>query len=273
MNILACFTQLSVFVVVIMGGYEFIIPEHADRGNKTLPLCRDDIYVNGNTSYLTPSESTLDYVTRVNPTPGQYCRQSSEEVLSRFIWELSVAILFTSLLWWENFVDKNIMCGKHMILPLRIIKTKLQQLRQKSSVLTSVWKIGFTLACPFILLDGFQFSLPSYRLNKSSMPYYGPALINMASGVIGHFCAVIACTLCVQHFSFSLAVTLTTPLCLGIILLQCNVSTLCRVHLIDLYAAVSSGRNAEQCFLLEGIHCNQSGEGNSVWCCVLGVGQ
>lgn len=202
----SCLLQLSVFVVMAVGGMDFITPS-ATAANSTLPICPGD--VNGTET-------------------GLLCREPSPPFVGAAIWECVLGIILTSLIWWENFVDRNVYIRGHLVIPLKRIKQQLQYLRQKTSVLSSIWKISLIIAAPFILFDNFQFDLyfrsrQSYRLSYY-LPYYAPLAINMASGILAHLFASTACRLCMQQFSFSLPITLTTPISLALLVMQCDVS-------------------------------------------------
>ena len=96
-------------------------------------------------------------------------------VAYRLPWEAVTAVLLISVPWWENFMDAN--CSKlHQFaenmkrvnsfdlfilvihhLPFNMLSLCLlgfPQVRVKAYIFVSLWKIGLTLACSFLFLNG-----------------------------------------------------------------------------------------------------------------------
>ena len=71
-------------------------------------------------------------------------------------WEAPIALLFTSIIWWENYVDRDIklLCFK---LPFASYKRHLQAVRSKTNIGASLWKIGLTFAFGMLLLPNKSF--------------------------------------------------------------------------------------------------------------------
>ncbi len=61
-------------------------------------------------------------------------------------WQVPVALVLTSVKWWENFVDKTSFANR-----LFSIKKDIQRVRTKMAVLTSLWAIFFTLGFVYFL--------------------------------------------------------------------------------------------------------------------------
>ena len=89
LNALACVAQLSVFVVVAIGGFEFMTPAILENARMILPECEMEMKNN-------------------MTDPSRACRQAAEPFLFSNMWEPVVALLFTSFYWWENYVDQNL---------------------------------------------------------------------------------------------------------------------------------------------------------------------
>ncbi len=61
-------------------------------------------------------------------------------------WQVPLALLLTSVKWWENFVDKTSYTAK-----LFDLKKEIQRVRVKMAVITSLWGIFFTIGFVFLL--------------------------------------------------------------------------------------------------------------------------
>ena len=49
-------------------------------------------------------------------------------------WTFPVCLLLVSMMWWENFIEKNIsLCGGKLKIPLRDVKASMHILRQKAT--------------------------------------------------------------------------------------------------------------------------------------------
>lgn len=71
-------------------------------------------------------------------------------------WEAPIALLFTSIIWWENYVDRDIkfLC---MRIPLGSYKRHLQAVRSKVNIGASLWKIALTITFNFLMLPSNKF--------------------------------------------------------------------------------------------------------------------
>jgi hypothetical protein len=71
-------------------------------------------------------------------------------------WEAPIALLFTSIIWWENYVDRDIkiLCVN---VPLGSYKRHLQAVRSKVNIGASLWKIVLTITFNFLLLPSKKF--------------------------------------------------------------------------------------------------------------------
>jgi len=65
----------------------------------------------------------------------------------RLPWEAVTAVLLISVPWWENFMDAN--CNR-----LHQFAENMKRVRVKAYIFVSLWKIGLTLACSFLFLNG-----------------------------------------------------------------------------------------------------------------------
>ena len=61
--------------------------------------------------------------------------------------ELAASLVLISLRYWENFLDRDI-CSFH----IQSFKSSLMRGRCKTYIFASVWKIGLTLACAYMLI-------------------------------------------------------------------------------------------------------------------------
>ena len=146
-------------------------------------------------------------------------------------WELIVALLGATVLLWENFIDKDIVMtykGKQFtVIPSLKAKIRTHAIRQKASILTSIWKTGIILSFPFIFLDNFSFAIYTKKSKKvlelrEALLYHLPAVIMILAAPVVIYFATLACKLRMQYIGFSLSLTLSTPLAAIFIFLQCK---------------------------------------------------
>jgi len=71
-------------------------------------------------------------------------------------WEAPIALLFTSIHWWENYVDRDIKLGCFKI-PFATYKRHLQSVRSKVNIGASLWKIALTITFSIVLLPSGKF--------------------------------------------------------------------------------------------------------------------
>jgi hypothetical protein len=71
-------------------------------------------------------------------------------------WETPFALLFTSIIWWENYVDRDIKLG-FINMPLATYKRHLQSVRSKANIGASLWKIALTITFSVIMLPSKRF--------------------------------------------------------------------------------------------------------------------
>ncbi len=112
-----------------------------------------------------------------------------EQVRLRFGWEAPVALLCVSIVWWENYVDRDIKLGK-LNIPLGTYKRHLQSVRSKANIGASIWKIALTIAFSFLLLPREHFdnvfvsfvSNPTGNIPVESSVHSGSELNNYEAG-------------------------------------------------------------------------------------------
>ncbi|XP_071105031.1 chitin synthase chs-2-like [Haliotis cracherodii] len=152
----------------------------------------------------------------------------------RISWEIPVALVLISIMTWENYIDGDIsFCGRR--LPITIWKKNLLLLRQRLYIFVSIWKVGMSILLALILSDDFHFTLifsqetPSYTnatTNQQSddlhFQQYGPFYAHLVTSVLCSYLGGLACKMCMQRFSFSLPLTLVTPTCAAVVMLQCE---------------------------------------------------
>jgi hypothetical protein len=103
--------------------------------------------------------SSLDSLDSINSAIGNSLKTATdtiEQVRLRFGWEAPVALFCVSIVWWENYVDRDIKFGKINI-PLGTYKRHLQSVRSKANIGASIWKIALTVAFSFLLLPREHF--------------------------------------------------------------------------------------------------------------------
>lgn len=103
--------------------------------------------------------SPLDSLDGLNSAVASAVKSSTdimEQARIRFGWEAPVALFCVSIVWWENYVDRDIKFGKVNI-PLGTYKRHLQSVRSKANIGASIWKIALTVAFSFLLLPREHF--------------------------------------------------------------------------------------------------------------------
>jgi hypothetical protein len=103
--------------------------------------------------------SSLDSLDSINSAISNSIKSTTdtlEQVRLRFGWEAPVALFCVSIVWWENYVDRDIKFGKINI-PLGTYKRHLQSVRSKANIGASIWKIALTVAFSFLLLPREHF--------------------------------------------------------------------------------------------------------------------
>lgn len=103
--------------------------------------------------------SGIDSLDSINSAIGGSLKSATdalEQVRARFGWEAPVALFCVSIVWWENYVDRDIKLGK-LNIPLGTYKRHLQSVRSKANIGASIWKIALTVAFSFLLLPKEHF--------------------------------------------------------------------------------------------------------------------
>ena len=101
-------------------------------------------------------------------------------------WEAPFALLFTSISWWENYVDRDIKLG-FINMPLATYKRHLQSVRSKANIGASLWKIALTITFSVILLPSKKFDnafvkIPTYP-DATTVPTL-PAMSNNGESMV-----------------------------------------------------------------------------------------
>jgi hypothetical protein len=157
--------------------------------------------------------------------PDDLIRTIKSSNFTHLNWQIPVAILLVSLMWWENFVssDPNIIGRK---LKLSKLKLKRHDERQKGSVFKSAWHIGVVIVFVYIYFNDFEFSLvhdrSGFAAKQDKLLYYMPAMVFGISGMVGFYTGYLACKLKMQLMCFNIALVLATPITLLLLFLQCH---------------------------------------------------
>lgn len=95
---------------------------------------------------------------------------STEKPKWKGSWEAPIALLFTSIIWWENYVDRDLKLG-FINMPLATYKRHLQSVRSKANIGASLWKIALTITFSIILLPSKKFENAFVRMpNGGDIP-------------------------------------------------------------------------------------------------------
>lgn len=97
-------------------------------------------------------------------------------------WEAPFALILTSIIWWENYVDRDIKFGC-INMPLASYKRHLQSVRSKVNIGASLWKIALTISFSLIMLPAKKFENAFVKLPASYIE--GSATTVMPGGAGG----------------------------------------------------------------------------------------
>ena len=146
-------------------------------------------------------------------------------------WEAPFALLFTSVIWWENYIDRDIKLGL-INMPLATYKRHLQAVRSKANIGASLWKIALTITFSVILLPSKKFenafvkmptiadlpmtTMPSPNGNGGDIDFGGMdnSLENGAAALMGHKFRkrdIVTSTIAMASSAMNLESILTVP--------------------------------------------------------------
>ena len=160
-------------------------------------------------------------------------------------WETVLEIVFCLLLcsfsWWENFMDDRAFGTSNGRLQQFILQIKfdLQEGRPVVTFITSMFKIGITIMMAYFLRGDLDLdvsaaaaalSKPQYENNFSSnmvgkysyIKDYTSIICITVGSYVAYYIAYTICKLRMQIVSFSLASLLSTPVAVGIVVLDCH---------------------------------------------------
>ena len=105
----------------------------------------------------TPAPSNDVHPVDIDDQFGDSMRQMADEKpVWKGSWEAPFALIFTSIAWWENYVDRDIKLGC-INMPFATYKRHLQSVRSKVNIGASLWKIALTITFSFIMLPAKNF--------------------------------------------------------------------------------------------------------------------
>jgi chitin synthase len=193
LNMLAFFFQLSVLPFILLPGIQYL---HGYRtSTETVNLDHDAVNISKEWQITTVKGCKI--------------------VLS---------LLLTSVVWWENFVDKINGTGK---MKQFLLKTKYQidESRSYIYIFVSVSKIATSVVATQLLAEN-SFTVYSQEfwgaLSNQNLTDYTDILCLIGSAFLGYYIAYIACKLKMQIFSFSLPCLLSTPLSVVLLTMYCQ---------------------------------------------------
>lgn len=157
---------------------------------------------------------------------GRYYRLLPSPWLMRRWWVIPLALVFVSLTWWENFVEKNLKIFGGLTIPLKSWKVRLHTLKQKGCIISSLWNAGVIIAFPFIVFPDFMFKIDVPNQNKRAksdilMQFSVPLAQGLAS-LFAFLSGSLACKLCMQQVAYSLPLLLSAPMTVVVLVLQCQ---------------------------------------------------
>lgn len=125
-------------------------------------------------------------------------------------WEIPVGLTFCTIQFWINFVD-----SESKVLQLR---ESLEEVKSNTAPFSALFKGLTVLLYPFVFYPDFNFTY----ISSSNYPLF----IQMGSSIVAYYLAIISCRLTMQKFAFSFSLTLSTPIALLLVWLDCTESIL-----------------------------------------------
>jgi hypothetical protein len=93
-------------------------------------------------------------------------KSGGEKPVWKGSWEMPFSIICTSIIWWENYVDRDIKLGC-IKFPLATYKRHLQSVRSKANIGASLWKIALTITFSVVMLPSKRFENAFVRFPAS----------------------------------------------------------------------------------------------------------
>ena len=150
-DLLALIAQATSFVIVMGTQYTAFI-EKAAQAPTTFPPVMDDKMGDGSDPFANAEKLSADELPQW-----------------KIAWELPFALLFTSIGWWENFVDRDIKIGC-LRMKFASYKRHLQSVRAKANIGASLLKIVLTIAFSILMLPSAQFENAFVHMPASVEP-------------------------------------------------------------------------------------------------------
>lgn len=110
---------------------------------------------------------------------------SGEKAIWKGSWEAPFALICTSIIWWENYVDRDIKFGC-INMPLASYKRHLQSVRSKVNIGASLWKIALTISFSLIMLPSKKFENAFVKLPASYVDGVATTPMPGAGGGVGN---------------------------------------------------------------------------------------
>lgn len=165
-------------------------------------------------------------------------------------WETVLEVVFCLILcsfsWWENFMDDRAFGSSRSLLQQFVLKIKfdLQESRPIVTAVTSLFKIAVTIAMAYVLRDGRSMDVSAAMSTLTDDRYenvlleamYGhynyikdyTSIICLTIGsYLAYYISYTICRLKMQVVSFSIAALLSTPVAVGLVVLDCE------YHILD----------------------------------------
>ena len=176
LRFLTLFIDLAAFVA--QSSVYFIVTSTQYTAYLSKPLATTTTVA---TSLMEPSPlDSLDPMNAAISTAVKSTTDFVEQAQIRFGWEAPVALLCVSIVWWENYVDRDIKMGK-LNIPLGTYKRHLQSVRSKANIGASIWKIALTVAFSFLLLPREKFD--NVFVSFTNNPSLENPSVDVSSGV------------------------------------------------------------------------------------------
>ena len=84
-------------------------------------------------------------------------------------WELPIALLLVSLVWWENFIDRDIKCGSYKLVNMKLLKENIIATRCKTNLISSLWKILATILFAYMFFPAIFNSAKVFKMPEDPM--------------------------------------------------------------------------------------------------------
>lgn len=135
------------------------------------------------------------------------------------------AILLTSFSFWTNYIDLDFIFNSNLIIQLKKFKISYRKSINRALIFTSAFKFGLTILLAHLYHPEFFANAPKFAFRNDVFTY--ALVIQITSSLVCVHSSILACKLYMQLSSFSLPLTLLTPISVAIFMKLCQTPDYC----------------------------------------------